>query len=240
MKRSSVIFLLIFFIFGCDSPSVTSIQLSDFDKDISVEKLGKQLMAFSHGLNALESNMSNANEVLIGVHGRNSEGYEWVYPLKVLNTNNKEIYFYRWPDDGCYQAPAENLILEIEGLLDTYPKIQKVTLMGHSYGGIVVSHIVENWSSETAFEAHIIASPLAGTEAFIQSCNFEPLKKIKNNIVLFEWRTQQELDNAFKGLENNPQDINILGSHVTTLPDTYKGNRLGHNWSISWVADQIK
>ena len=69
-------------------------------------------MAFSHGLNALESNMSNANEVLIGVHGRNCEGYEWVYPLKVLNTNNKEIYFYRWPDDGCYQAPAENLILE--------------------------------------------------------------------------------------------------------------------------------
>ena len=112
--------------------------------------------------------------------------------------------------------------------------------MGHSYGGIVVSYIVENWSNKIMLEAHIIASPLRGTAALIKRCNFEELIKIKNNVVLFEWRTQQELDNAFKGFETNPQDINISGSYVTTLPDIYKGNRLGHNWSISWVADQIK
>jgi triacylglycerol esterase/lipase EstA (alpha/beta hydrolase family) len=240
MKRSPATLLLVSFIFGCGNPSIDNIQLSDFEKDTSVQKLGKQLMVLSHGLNALESNLTNANEVFIGVHGSNSEGYEWVYPLKILNTNKKEIYFYRWPDNSCYQAPAENLILKIEDLLDAHPNIQKITLMGHSYGGIVVSYIVENWSNKIMLEAHIIASPLRGTAALIKRCNFEELKKIKNNVVLFEWRTQQELDNAFKGFETNPQDINISGSYVTTLPDMYKGNRLGHNWSISWVADQIK
>jgi hypothetical protein len=56
---------------------------------------------------------------------------------------------------------------------------------------------------------------------------------------LFEWRTQQDLDSVFKDLPQNPQNIEILGSFVTVLPDTYKGRRLGHNWSISWVADQL-
>jgi hypothetical protein len=69
-------------------------------------------------------------------------------------------------------------------------------------------------------------------------CGYEPAKKTPNNTVLFEWRTQHQLDNAFKDLPEDPQQINIQGSQVTILPDTYKGNRLGHNWSISWVADE--
>ena len=69
-------------------------------------------------------------------------------------------------------------------------------------------------------------------------CGYEPIEKITNNSVLFEWRTQHQLDNAFKDLPADPQQINIQDSQVTTLPDTYKGKRLGHNWSISWVADE--
>ncbi|MDA1342204.1 MAG: alpha/beta hydrolase, partial [Proteobacteria bacterium] len=57
---------------------------------------------------------------------------------------------------------------------------------------------------------------------------------------LYEWRTQQHLDSAFKDLPENPQNIVIEGSMVTVLPDTYNGHRLGHNWSISWVADNIQ
>jgi len=26
---------------------------------------------------------------------------------------------------------------------------------------------------------------------------------------------------------------------VTRLPESYRGRRLGHNWSISWVADEL-
>ena len=62
---------------------------------------------------------------------------------------------------------------------------------------------------------------------------------LPNNSSLFEWRTQHQLDSAFKDLSEDPQQINIKGSLVTILPDTYKGNRLGHNWSISWVADEF-
>jgi hypothetical protein len=40
-------------------------------------------------------------------------------------------------------------------------------------------------------------------------------------------------------LDYDPQEVEILKSKVTRLPETYKGNKLGHNWSISWVADEI-
>ena len=56
---------------------------------------------------------------------------------------------------------------------------------------------------------------------------------------LHQWRTIQELDGAFKDLSYDPQVVEINGSTVTRLPETYKGNKLGHNWSISWVADEL-
>ena len=69
-------------------------------------------------------------------------------------------------------------------------------------------------------------------------CAYEPILALPKKSVLYEWRTQFQLDNVFKDLNEDPQSIELNGSLVTILPDTYKGNRLGHNWSISWVADE--
>ena len=63
---------------------------------------------------------------------------------------------------------------------------------------------------------------------------------IAENVTFFEWRTQKKLDGMFNNLESNPQIIDLKGSKVTLLPDTYKGRRLGHNWSISFVADELQ
>ena len=86
---------------------------------------------------------------------------------------------------------------------------------------------------------HVVASPLLGTSMLKSICGYEPIEMLPNNTSLFEWRTQHQLDSAFKDLSEDPQQINIKGSLITVLPETYKGNRLGHNWSISWVADEI-
>jgi len=37
----------------------------------------------------------------------------------------------------------------------------------------------------------------------------------------------------------DPQIINLTSHEVRNLPVEYKGKRLGHNWSISYVADKI-
>ena len=239
MKQTTLILIFSFFAASCSDSPTSHIQLKDFIDDVSVQKLGQGLIDLPYGLNALESGLSESEEILIAVHGSRSQGYEWVYPLKSIDSLKKEMYFYRWPDQGCFEAPAEKLIKDISNILLENPSLNKVILIGHSYGGILVSDVLKKWANKIPVEAHIIASPLAGSDLLINSCNYSPIKKIKANSALFEWRTQHQLDSAFKDTSPNPQDISISGSSITILPDTYKGNRLGHNWSISWVADEV-
>ena len=238
MKNIFYTLALTLFLTGCGSASQPPIQIDDLSHDTSVKKLGERLIDLPYGLNALEPFVEEAQEIFIAVHGGSSEGYEWIYPIKTIDTKQKHMYFYRWPDNGCFQDSAEKLANEIKNILNQDKSMKKVSLMGHSYGGILVSHVLKNWEATIPMEVHVVASPLAGTSILKNICGYEPVKKTPNNTALFEWRTQHRLDNAFKDLPADPQQINIQGSQVTTLPDTYKGNRLGHNWSISWVADE--
>ena len=230
--------VLTFFLIACGNASQPPIQLNDLNAEISVKTLGERLIDLPYGLNDLEPSADDSQEIFIAVHGGSSEGYEWIHPIRKIDTKQKHMYFYRWPDNGCFQGSAEELVNEIYTLLNQDNSFKKVILMGHSYGGILVTDVLKHWNVVTPLEVHVVASPLLGTTMLKSICGYEPVKIIPNNTLLFEWRTQHQLDSAFKDLSVDPQQINIKGSLVTVLPDTYKGNRLGHNWSISWVADE--
>lgn len=238
MKTISYTLALTFFLIGCIKTPQSPIQLNDLSDEISVKKLGVRLIDLPYGLNALELSEEETQEIFVAVHGGSSEGYEWIYPVKTIDTKQRHMHFYRWPDNGCFQSYAEKLTNEINNLLSQNNSYKKVTLMGHSYGGLLVAHVLKHWNADTPLEAHIIASPLLGMPMLRSTCGYEPIEMLPNNSSLFEWRTQHQLDNVFKDLSEDPQQINIKGSLVTVLPNTYKGNRLGHNWSISWVADE--
>tara|TARA_B100000767_G_scaffold31452_1_gene26969 strand:- start:1173 stop:1901 length:729 start_codon:yes stop_codon:yes gene_type:complete len=240
MKFLKYLPILLLTLGACNGPTPSKVQLSDFQDNVSVKISGSRLIDLPMGMQPLESNLLNANEITVAAHGSSSAGYEWVYPLKTLDTPTNEVYFYRWPDTGCYKDSGNRLIEELENLLSQNIQIQKVTLIGHSYGGILVTHLLNNWENPVTLDAHIIASPLQGDIILNALCGYKPMVKLNSMANLFEWRTQQDLDSAFKNLPENPQNIQIPGSYVTVLPDTYKGHRLGHNWSISWVADQLK
>ena len=230
--------VLTFFLIACGNASQPPIQLNDLNAEISVKTLGERLIDLPYGLNDLEPSADDSQEIFIAVHGGSSEGYEWIHPIRKIDTKQKHMYFYRWPDNGCFQDSAKELVNEIYTLLNQDNSFKKVILMGHSYGGILVTDVLKHWNVVTPLEVHVVASPLLGTTMLKSICGYEPIKIIPNNSSLFEWRTQHQLDRAFKDLSVDPQQINIKGSLVTVLPDTYKGNRLGHNWSISWVADE--
>ena len=230
--------VLTFFLIACGNGSQPPIQLNDLNAEISVKTLGERLIDLPYGLNDLEPSADESQEIFIAVHGGSSEGYEWIHPIRKIDTKQKHMYFYRWPDNGCFKSSAEELVNEIYNLLNQDNSFKKVILMGHSYGGILVTDVLKHWNVVTPLEVHVVASPLLGTTMLKTICGYEPIKIIPKNSLLFEWRTQHQLDSAFKDLSVDPQQINIKGSLVTVLPDTYKGNRLGHNWSISWVADE--
>ena len=89
----------------------------------------------------MEPNLGEVKKYSLLVHGGNSKGYEWIYPLIKINTKLRQMYFYRWPDNSCFQNSAEKLKDEITDILNQDDSIRKITLIGHSYGGILVTHL---------------------------------------------------------------------------------------------------
>ena len=231
---------LLFFLVVYSHSSLSSYPwLDSMDPENDYIKSGQRLMSLEHGLSLLEVKNNREKVAVIGVHGGRSEGYEWIYPLTKLDQNDRLTLFYRWDDRSCFLASALQLNQEILSLLEENSTIEKVVLLGHSYGGILLTWFIENWKSNTPIEIHTIASPLAGLDSISSSCNYVPPKQKSKNVKSVQWRTIKTLDNAFKNLSFDPQLINFKGHEVRNLPDKYKGKRLGHNWSLSYVADEI-
>ena len=115
--------------------------------------------------------------------------------------------------------------------------IEKITVLGHSYV-CIVSSLLLNEIDAIETEIHVIAAPLASSDLKKYCGYIHPTTKNKN-VSYFQWRTIKKLDNAFNSLDYDPQLINFKETSVVLLPNQYKGKRLGHLWSISWVADNI-
>ena len=235
-KIYSLLFFLVFF----SQSSLSSYPwLDSMDPENDYINSGQKLMSLEYGLSPLEVRNKEEKVAVIGVHGGRSEGYEWVYPLTKLDQSDRLTLFYRWDDRSCFLSSALKLNQEILFLLEENPTIEKIVLLGHSYGGILLTWFIENWTSNTPIEIHTIASPLAGLDSISNSCNYMPPKQKSKNVKSVQWRTIKTLDNAFKDLSSDPQLINFKGHEVHDLPEKYKGKRLGHNWSVSYVADEI-
>jgi len=212
--------------------------LKSLDPDKGYKQSGAQLSGLNMGLQPLEKFTGKENILLVSVHGSKSEGYEWIYPLQALDTEKSATFFYRWDDRKCYSSSAKKLIFYLKEVLKGLPDTERVVIIGHSYGGVLVASLVEGWQHSLSTEMHSVAGPI-GSPFSRGSCSFNPPKDIPDKLTFYQWRTQHHLDVAFRGLKNDPQNLDLIGSKVTRLPETYRGRRLGHNWSISWVADEL-
>ena len=238
----NLIFLFLFI--SCSGDTI----LED-DKQLNLNQLksidnvfdaGLKLMAMPNGLHDLEISDDNQKTLFISVHGNSSRGYEWIYPLQVINNEINLITFFRWDDSSCVNPSVKSLDDLIRDKLSNNKNIQKVILFGHSYGGLLVASFMEQWTGDLPLEVHTIAAPLKGLGSLSAVCNYRAPEQVPKKSSLFEWRTIHKLDGAFQDLNYDPQNVEIIGSNITRLPEKYKNNKLGHNWSISWVADNFK
>ena len=213
--------------------------LDTFEAEKDVFESGKSLISLPFDLHDLEEVTVDQNTLLIGVHGSNSRGYEWIYTLQRLNNDGNMVSFFRWDDDSCPNPSISSLLSSIKEKFNNNPNLNNVILLGHSYGGLLAVAFAKAWDMDVPLQIHSIAAPLKGMGIINSICDFELPDIVENNIELHQWRTIKELDGAFSDLDYDPQVVKILKSKVTRLPETYKGNKLGHNWSISWVADEI-
>ena len=209
-----------------------SYNLYELDPNKEYLKSGQKLMDLDFGLHDLEVN-STGKEILISIHGRDSRGFEWIYPLQTIDNENIKTYFFRWDTTKCPQKTIPILMKEISAMKD----IEKITILGHSYGGIL-SSLLLNEIEAIETEIHVIAAPLASND-LKKYCGYTHPTSKNNNISYHQWRTVKKLDYAFSSFDYDPQLIDFIESSVVRLPRQYRGKRLGHLWSISWVADNI-
>ncbi len=209
-----------------------SLNLYDLDPNKEYLKSGQRLMDLDFGLHDLEANQIG-KEILISIHGRDSKGFEWIYPLQTIDNEVTKTYFFRWDTTKCPQETIPILVKEISAMKD----IKKITILGHSYGGIL-SSLLLNEIEAIETEIHVIAAPL-GSSDLKKYCGYKHPTSKNNNVSYYQWRTIKKLDNAFNGFDYDPQLLDFKESSVVRLPRQYRGKRLGHLWSISWVADNI-
>ena len=222
----------IFFITYFLSFNLISLDLYDLDPNKDFLSSGKRLMDLDFGLHDLETNQTG-KEILIAIHGRDSRGFEWIYPLQTIDNEVTKTYFFRWDTTKCPQETIPILVKEISAMKD----IKKITILGHSYGGIL-SSLLLNEIEAIETEIHVIAAPL-GSSDLKKYCGYEHPTSKNNNVSYYQWRTVKKLDYAFNSFDYDPQLIDFKESSVVRLPSQYRGKRLGHLWSISWVADNI-
>ena len=228
--------------------STLKIQAFDIDRfdQSNAFTLGEDLVAMPFGMQLLEANNADADELVIGIHGGNSEGYEWIYPLWQLNQKFNQVFFYRWNDKRCANANNANLVNQIDALLDNYSDVKKIKILSHSYCGThllysldLIEQRIANKNQDLKIEIHFIASLLSPPLLLRLGCQFKTDFKDDYSMNIYNWKTIQEIDGAFRNYRKDPQEVSILSASQTRLPETYNGIKLGHNWSISWVADQI-
>ena len=209
-----------------------SLNLYELDPDKEYLKSGQKLMDLEFGLHDLEANQA-VKEILISIHVRDSRGFEWIYPLQTIDNEVTKTYFFRWDTTKCPQKTIPILMKEISAMKD----IKKITILGHSYGGIL-SSLLLNEIEAIETEIHVIAAPL-GSSDLKKYCGYKHPTSKNNNVSYYQWRTVKKLDYAFNSFDYDPQLIDFKESSVVRLPSQYRGKRLGHLWSISWVADNI-
>ncbi len=215
--------------FGDDFPWLDTLDASD-----DVRASGAQLIALPLDLHRLDRDDGSPNTATISVHGWNSAGYEWVHLLKTIDDAQSSTWFWRWDWNGCPGTAADALNERLSQA--PFTELDRIRLIGHSYGGVLVAAAAGRWQGSVPLEGHAIAAPLAGVG---DRCPYRTPTVLPPEVTFNEWRTRHQLDGAFRSMPVDPQVIDLPDSNVTRLPATYNGRRLGHNWSVSWVADML-
>ena len=158
MIKNKLFFALAFLcLISCGETKDATLENFGIEKDVF--ESGKSLIDLSFGLHELEEQAPEQSILLVGVHGSDSKGYEWVYPLQKLNNDKNLVSFFRWDDDNCPGPSIISLLQLIKDQLVQNPNLNKVILVGHSYGGLLVTAF-SKWSIWTALSSPAMSPSL--------------------------------------------------------------------------------
>ena len=235
--------LLFALVFGaCHHTPDSVVTLADLSASRDEAAAGRRLMAGTPpGMSRLDGGSDPRTEAWIAVHGYGSRGSEWVAPLEELGETGAEVWFYHWQTKQCPATAAADLTAAVTGLLTAEPQLERVTVVGHSYGGLISTLMAQSEQTGRAMQVEIVAAPLTDHPRLEKLCGFSgaTTDPAAEGVTWRQWRTVQASDGAFEDLDTDPQLLDLPGLTVEQLPAEWEGGRLGHNRSITYVAQQL-
>tara|TARA_B100001564_G_C20641345_1_gene672295 strand:- start:1148 stop:1912 length:765 start_codon:yes stop_codon:yes gene_type:complete len=175
--------------------------------------------------------------------GWSSKGFEWAEPIKNFSKAGLPMWLYRYDWNQCPSITATQINSDLATLLEKNSHLESIIIIGHSFGGLIVTLFSESWNSSFPIDAHVIASGLAKSKFDRKYLNCKDPKKskyyISKNVEYKQWRTIKNQDGIFKKLKNDPQVVTFINGKTTLLPKKWKSTRVGHNFSILVVSDII-
>ena len=173
--------------------------------------------------------------------GWTTKGFEWVEPLRELTNFQVPIWLYRYNWNQCPEQAADSFHKKMINFEIENPHLDSLWVIGHSYGGLIVALLAENWNQELPLAIHAIAAGMAGTDVSERFCGFSKPSGylISNNVRFTQWRTIHAQDGAFRSWEVDPQITNLYGGTVQQLPENWGELRLGHNLAIKYVWKKL-
>ena len=225
---------------ACKTPVEPPPTLAELKIGAELKASGKKLIHIPLGTHRLTEPDRPSTRAVLAVHGYGSRGYEWVTALHQFSESGAHVYWLRWDWNQCPESGLTDLQKGISKVQTENPGLEEIQIFGHSYGGILGAMFAQKSNAPIKIHAHIIASPLAGMGKLKRLCPETGIagQPPKANINLTQWRTQHHVDGAFKDEAVDPQVVSLPGARIVQLPDTFNGRRLGHNWSVSYVATQ--
>ena len=244
-KVALYLFIALVFICGCKPNSFKDLHASKII--IEKSKYDEYLINRSNGIHDLLGFTPKDSSIgIVLVHGFYptdwpTKGFEWTKALKILTKTQHPIWWFRYDWNNCPEQSSKTLDFALDSLKTNIEDLELVYVVGHSYGGLIVADLAENWDSGLNLSAHSIASGLNHYRDRLKSCEVHGKKEyvFGKNVDYIQWRTAKEVDGVFKNFDYDPQEVTLKNGNFVLLPKEWNDKRLGHNLSIQLVMEEL-
>ena len=244
-KVALYLFIALVFICSCEPNSFKDLDASKII--IEKSKYDEYLINRSNGIHDLLGFTPKDSSIgIVLVHGFYptdwpTKGFEWTEALKNLTKTQHPTWWFRYDWNNCPEQSSRTLDFALDSLKTNIEDLELVYVVGHSYGGLIVADLAENWDSDLNLSAHSIASGLNHYRDRLKSCEVHGKKEyvFGKNVDYIQWRTVKEVDGVFKNFDYDPQEVTLKNGSFVLLPKRWNGKRLGHNLSIQLVMEEL-
>ena len=198
-------------------------------------------MDLPFGLHRVEPESTSVDRILIAIHDVNTTGSEWIRPLQLMDDEKTESHFVRWNPSECPDTSINKVSKELETLLESNDSIIRVTMIGHGLGGVYLSQFTRDWNSLVPLDVHVVAAPLSGTVGVFKEkdCGEITPQRLPPTIRFFQWRTTTKQNELIEEHAEDPQEVELDGSLVISLPEKISDTAVTHTHALEIVATRI-